>query len=257
MPQNPFDLSGRTALVTGSSRGIGRAIAEGLARAGARVVLNGRDDIAVEATRLDLAEHFGSDRIYGCAFDVTDSAAVDAAIPDIESQFGPIDILVNNAGIQHRVPLLDLAVDDWSRVLATNTTAVFLVGRAVARGMTARGAGRIVNIGSVQSDLARPGIGAYTASKGAVRNLTRAMAAEWASKGLSVNAIAPGYLRTEMTKALVENPEFSAWVEGRTPAGRWGELDDVVGPVLFLCSDAAAFVNGQTLFVDGGMTVVI
>jgi len=252
-----FDLSGRTALVTGSSRGIGRAVAEGLAQAGARVILNGRDSTSLESTRAELAQRYGDDRIAARAFDVTDPDAVDAAVTDMERDFTEVAILVNNAGVQHRVPLVDLELSDWNRVMETNVTSAFLVGRALARGMIARGAGRIVNIGSVQSDLARPGIGAYTASKGAIRNLTRAMAAEWASHGLSINAVAPGYLRTEMTRALVDDPTFSAWVEGRTPAGRWGEVDDVVGPVIFLCSDAAAFVNGQLLFVDGGMTVVI
>jgi gluconate 5-dehydrogenase len=243
-------LSGRTALVTGSSRGIGRALADGLLAAGARVVLNGRDTAALEETRAAFASAYGEGRVLA-------EAAVAAAVDEVEERVGPIDVLVNNAGVQHRVPLLELDLADWERVLATNLTSAFVVGRAVARHMVPRGAGRIVNIASVQADLARPTIAPYTAAKGGLRNLTRAMCAEWASAGLQVNALAPGYIHTEMTQALVDDPAFDGWVRGRTPAARWGRVEDLVGPAVFLASDAAAFVNGQVLFVDGGMTAVV
>ena len=223
------DLAGRTALVTGSSRGIGRALADGLLAAGARVVLNGRDTAVLEETRARLAATYGEGRVLARDFDVTDEAAVTLAVDELEERVGPIDVLVNNA----------------------------VVGRAVARHMVPRGGGRIVNIASVQADLARPTIAPYTAAKGGLRNLTRAMCAEWASAGLQVNALAPGYIHTEMTQALVDDPAFDGWVRGRTPAARWGRVEDLVGPAVFLASDAAAFVNGQVLFVDGGMTAVV
>ncbi len=252
-----FDLAGVVALVTGSSRGIGRALAEGLAGAGATVVLNGRDPDRLERTRAELAERWGSERVHASAFDVTDEAAVDTALTMIESEVGPVAVLINNAGVQHRVPLVDLDVADWRRVLETDLTSAFVVGRAVARSMITRGRGKIVNIASVQSDLARPGIGPYTAAKGGLRTLTRAMAAEWAGSGIQVNALAPGYLATEMTQALVDDEDFTAWVVGRTPAARWGTTADLVGPAVWLASGASDFVNGQTIFVDGGMTVVV
>lgn len=252
-----FDLTGTVALVTGSSRGIGRALAEGLAGAGATIVLNGRDVDRLERTRAELAGRFGADRVHAYAFDVTDPAAVDAAVAEVESAVGPVGVLVNNAGVQHRVPLVDLDVADWRRVLETDLTAAFLVGRAVARGMIDRGRGKIINVASVQSDLARPGIAPYTAAKGGLRTLTRAMAAEWAGSGVQVNALAPGYLATEMTQALVDDEQFTQWVVGRTPARRWGTTADLVGPAVWLASPASDFVDGQTIFVDGGMTVVV
>jgi gluconate 5-dehydrogenase len=252
-----FDLTGTIALVTGSSRGIGRALAEGLLGAGATVVLNGRDPGRLGQTRAELAERFGADRVHAYGFDVTDEAAVDDAVAAVEAEVGPVGVLVNNAGVQHRVRLVDLDPADWRRVLDTNLTSAFLVGRAVVRSMIIRGRGKIINVASVQSDLARPGIGAYTAAKGGIRTLTRAMAAEWASAGVQVNALAPGYLATEMTQALVDDPDFTAWVVGRTPAARWGTTADLVGPAVWLASPASDFVQGQTIFVDGGMTVVV
>lgn len=254
---SPFDLAGRTALVTGSSRGIGRALAAGLAQAGAVVVLHGLDAARLKATQEELAAVFGGDRIGAASFDITNEDAVAAGVARAEATYGPLDILVNNAGIQHRVPLLELQVADWNRVLATDLTSAFLVGREVARGMLGRGRGKIINIGSVQSDLARPTIGAYTAAKGGLRNLTRAMAAEWASRGLQINSIAPGYIHTEMTQALVDDEDFNSWILGRTPAGRWGTVEDLSGPVTWLASGASNYVNGQTIFIDGGMTTVV
>jgi gluconate 5-dehydrogenase len=257
MPTLPFDLTGQLALVTGSSRGIGRTLAEGLLTAGAHVALNGLDPDRLNATRLELVERFGEDRVHSRAFDVTDETATRAAVDALESEVGPITILVNNAGIQHRVPLLDLDLADWRRVIEANLTSAFLVGRAVASHMMTRGRGKIINIGSVQTDLARPTIAPYTASKGGVRNLTRAMAAEWGSSGIQANCLAPGYVHTEMTQKLVDDPDFNRWVLGRTPSGRWGTPVDLVGPAVWLASPASDYVNGQTIFVDGGMTAVV
>ena len=252
-----FDLSGHRALVTGSSRGIGLAIATGLAMAGARVVLNGSQPDRLDHTRATLAERFGDEAVAARAFDVTDPDAVAEGITWIETTFGPLDVLVNNAGLQHREPLLDLSLHDWNRVLTADLTSAFLVGREVARHQLPRGHGKIINICSVQSDLARPSIAAYTAAKGGLRNLTRAMTAEWAAHGLQVNGVAPGYIHTEMTQTLVDDPAFNSWILHRTPAGRWGTVDDLVGPVVFLASRASDYVNGQVLFVDGGITAVV
>ncbi|MEV0698729.1 SDR family oxidoreductase [Saccharopolyspora sp. NPDC050389] len=252
-----FDLTGRVALVTGSSRGIGLSIAEGLADAGATIVLNGVDPVRLEATRKTLAQRFGDDRVAARAFDVVDEAAVAAAVESIESGVGAIDVLVNNAGIQHREPLVDVSLADWQRVIDIDLTGAFVVGRDVARRMLPRHSGKIINICSVQTDLARPTIGPYTAAKGALRNLTRAMTAEWAGEGLQINGIAPGYIHTEMTQKLVDDEAFNAWILGRTPARRWGTVADLVGPAVWLSSSASDYVNGQVIFVDGGMTVVV
>jgi gluconate 5-dehydrogenase len=252
-----FDLTGRLAVVTGSSRGIGLAIAAGLAGAGARVVLNGMDEARLERTRDMLRERFGPDMAHAARFDVTDPEQVRSAITDVERHIGPIEILVNNAGMQHREPLLDVSLDNWNRVLNVDLTSAFLVGREVARHQLRRGSGKIINICSVQTDLARPSIAAYTAAKGGLRNLTRAMTAEWAAGGLQINGLAPGYIHTEMTQALVDDAAFNTWILGRSPAGRWGTVDDLVGPAIFLASPASSYMNGQVLFVDGGMTVVV
>ncbi len=252
---NPFDLSGRRALVTGASRGIGHAIATALASAGADVVINGRTQSALEEAAA-VIRATGA-RVDVSSFDVTDARQVDAGIDAIESHLGPIDILVNNAGIQRRAPLQQFTDDDWRALIAHNLDSVFFVGRAVARHMIPRGRGKIINIGSVQSELARPTIAPYTATKGAVRNLTRGMCADWAGHGLQVNAICPGYFDTPLNQALVENPEFDAWLRKRTPAGRWGRLEDLHGAAIFLASSASDFVNGQLLYVDGGITAVI
>jgi len=252
-----FDLTGRIALVTGSSRGIGKVLATALADEGATIVLNGLDAERLEATRVEFAERYGADRIHARAFDVTDATAVAEAVAGIEREVGPLRILVNNAGIQHRVPMLDLDVGDWQRVLDTNLTSAFLVGREAARHMIPRGAGKIINICSVQTDLARPTIAPYTAAKGGLRNLTRAMTAEWAASGLQINAIAPGYIHTEMTQNLVDDSAFNDWIVGRTPAHRWGTPADLAGPAVWLAGDGSDFVNGQVVFIDGGMTVVV
>jgi gluconate 5-dehydrogenase len=251
-----FDLSGRRALITGSSKGIGAALAAGLAEAGAEIVLNGRDVAALERARDELAGRTGA-TVHTAAFDVTDPAAVQAAVSDIEERVGPLDILVNNTGVQHREPLLEVSPENFERVLHTNLTSAFLVGRTVAAGMVRRGHGKIVNICSVQTWLARPGIAAYAASKGGLAMLTRGMCAEWAASGVTVNGLAPGYVITELTRALVENPEFDAWIKGRTPAGRWATVEDLVGTLVWLAAPASDFVNGQVIAVDGGLTAVI
>lgn len=257
MASTLFDITGRVALVTGSSRGIGRAIADGLAEAGAIVVLNGVNPERLAETHADFAARYGAEHVFARAFDVTDADAVAAGISWVEENVGPLRILVNNAGVQHRVPMLDLDVADWERVLKTNLTSAFLVGREAARHMIPRGEGKIINIASVQTDLARPTIAPYTVSKGGIRNLTRAMTAEWAEHGLQINAIAPGYIHTEMTQNLVDDEKFNSWILGRTPAHRWGTIEDLVGPALWLAGDGSKFVNGQVVFIDGGMTVVV
>lgn len=251
MSSTLFDLTGRTALVTGSSQGIGFALAEGLAEAGARVVLNGRDEakLAAAAARIPGARTL--------VFDATDHDAVRSAIDGFERSGGQIDILVNNAGMQFRTPLEDFPADAFERLLQTNVASVFHVGQAVGRHMIGRGRGKIINIASVQTALARPGIAPYTATKGAVGNLTKGMATDWAKHGLQCNAIAPGYFDTPLNAALVADPAFSAWLEKRTPAGRWGKVEELVGACVFLASDASSFVNGHILYVDGGITASI
>ena len=233
-----FDLTGRRALVTGSSQGIGLALAHGLSAAGAEIVLNGRDETKLARAESAIA---GSRRL---AFDVTDHAAARAAV----------DLLVNNAGMQHRAPLEEFPDEAFQRLLQTNIASVFNVGQACARHMIGRRAGKIINIASVQSALARPSIAPYTATKGAVANLTKGMATDWAKRGLQVNAIAPGYFDTPLNAALVADPAFSAWLEKRTPAGRWGKVEELVGACIFLASAASSFVNGHVLYVDGGIT---
>lgn len=243
-----FDLAGRRALVTGSSQGIGLALARGLMQAGARIVLNGRDPAKLSAAARELGT---ADTL---PFDVTDHAASRSAIDSFERDTGPIDILVNNAGMQYRTPLEDFPEDAFERLLRTNVSSVFNVGQAVARHMIARGRGKIINIASVQTALARPGIAPYTATKGAVGNLTKGMATDWAKYGLQCNAIAPGYFDTPLNAALVADPAFSEWLEKRTPAGRWGRVEELAGACVFLASNASSFINGHVLYVDGGIT---
>ena len=249
---NMFDLTGRIALITGSSRGIGRAIAEGYVAAGARVLINGRDATAIDAA----VKAIGKNAVTA-PFDVTNKAAVEAAIEKIEKEVGPIDILVNNAGMQQRAPFVEFPEDGWRKVMATNLDSVFFVTQAVARRMIERQRGKIVNICSVMSELGRPTIAPYTASKGAVKMLTKAMCAEFARYGITANGISPGYFGTELNTALMNDEKFSAWVCARTPAGRWGRVEELQGAAIFLASDASSFVNGHIIFVDGGMTAVV
>jgi gluconate 5-dehydrogenase len=250
-----FDLTGRIALVTGSARGLGNAMARGLAEAGATVVLND-----VVADRLDdAAARLRADGLdaHVVAFDVTDSAQVEAAIAGVEARIGPLEILVNNAGVQHRAPLDEFPEDAWDHLMAVNVKGVFLVARAVARRMIPRGHGKIINVSSVQGAQARPSIAPYTAAKGAVNNLTKGMATDWARHGIQVNAIGPGYFVTEITRPLADDPVFDGWLRSRTPAARWGDPTELVGAAVFLASDASSFVNGQVIYVDGGLLATL
>ena len=247
-----FDLTGRTALITGSSAGIGFALARGLAGAGARIVLNARNADKLEAAAAALRGE-GAD-IVTASFDVTSGAAVKEAIDRIEREVGPIDILINNAGMQRRAPLDQFEEAHWHELMKTNLDSVFLVGQAVARHMIGRKHGKIVNVCSVQSELGRPGIAPYTASKGAVKMLTKGMAIDWGLHGIQVNGLGPGYFKTELNEALVKNEDFSKWLIGRTPSRRWGDVEDLVGAAVFLSSAASNFVNGHILYVDGGVT---
>jgi gluconate 5-dehydrogenase len=246
-----FDLSGKTALVTGSSRGLGRAIAEGFAKAGARLIINGTDAARAEAAAGEFRSH--GYQAQSCAFDVTDEAAIVQTFERFDADGVAVDILVNNAGIQHRKPLVEFTTAEWRKVIETNLTSAFVIGREAAKRMIPRGRGKIINIGSLGSELARPTIAPYTAAKGGIRNLTRAMAVEWAQHGIQANAIGPGYMLTDMNQALVSNPDFQSWLMSRIPAKRWGKPDELVGAAIFLASDASTYVNGQTIYVDGGM----
>lgn len=252
-PKNPFDLSGQLALVTGGGSGLGLAIARGLAGAGARVVLNGRDrgklDTAASALRYDGSE------VLVAPFDVTDAEAVAAGIAAIERDVGPLDIVVNNAAVSQRAPLDAFSTDDWHKLLAANLDGPFFVARSVIPGMRARRRGKIINICSLASEIGRPNIVPYATSKGGLQMLTRALAVELAPHNVQVNGIAPGFFKTEMNAPLLANAEFSAWVAQRTPAGRWGEPPEVAGAAVFLASRAADYVTGHVLFVDGGFSV--
>jgi gluconate 5-dehydrogenase len=255
MKKDIFSLAGRVALVTGSSQGIGFALAEGLGEAGARVVLNGRNPEKLDVAAKSLEAKGIEVAVAG--FDVTDEAAVQQGIDHIEETVGPIDILINNAGMQFRTPLEDFPIEKWRELMRVNVESVFIVGKAVAKGMITRRRGKMINITSVQSELGRPTIAPYTATKGAIKMLTKGMCADWAKHGIQVNAIGPGYFRTPLNQALVDNPEFSSWLEKRTPAGRWGNVEELIGAAVFLASPASSFVNGHILYVDGGITSVL
>jgi gluconate 5-dehydrogenase len=251
-----FDLRGHTALITGSTRGIGFALAQGLAEAGAKVILNSRQADVVDAAVARL-KALGLDA-EGAAFDVVDESAVDAAFAGFDQRSMAIDILINNAGIQHRQPMVELALADWHRVINTNLTAAFIVGRAAARRMIERNAGgKIINIGSLTSEAARATVAPYTVAKGGIKMLSKAMAAEWAQFNIQANAIGPGYILTDMNEALVNNPSFDAWVKSSNPAQRWGRPDELVGTAIYLASSASNYVNGQIIYVDGGWLSVL
>ncbi|MEZ5850490.1 MAG: glucose 1-dehydrogenase [Hyphomicrobiaceae bacterium] len=247
-----FKLDGRVALVTGSSGGIGEGLARGLADAGATVVINGRTAATVANVAADIRSKGG--KAAEAVFDVTDAGAVPAAIARVEAEVGAIDVLVNNAGIQRRAPLHEISDETWREVLATNLDSIFYVSKAVARHMIPRGRGSIINICSVMSELGRATVVPYTAAKGGVKMMTKGMAVDWGRHGIRVNGIGPGYFKTELNAALVADEKFSSWIAGRAPLGRWGDVDELVGAAVYLASDAASFVTGHILYVDGGMT---
>ena len=250
-----FDLTGKTALITGATRGIGFGLAGGLAQAGAHVIINGRDEakLADAAARLHAAG-VSADTL---CFDVRDHQAVAQAIDGYEAEQGGIDVLINNAGIQHRRSLEDFAPENFQEVMDTNATALFYIGQAVARHMKQRGQGKIINIASIMTKMARHHVGAYITAKAAVGGLTRAMTSEWAGYGINCNAIGPGYISTELTQPLFEDKTFSDWLTGSTPAGRWGQVDDLVGAAIYLAAPASDFMHGQILYIDGGMTTTV
>jgi gluconate 5-dehydrogenase len=252
MAADIFTLKGRLALVTGASMGIGYALAAGLARAGARIVLNGRDRRRLSEAAASLGAEGLS--VHCSAFDVTQGSEIRAAVDKIETEIGAIEILINNAGIQRRMPLEEFPEKTWHEIVSTNLDSVFLVSQSVVRHMIPRGRGSIVNICSVQSELGRPGIAPYTATKGAVKMLTKGMAIDWGKHGIRVNGLGPGYFRTPLNAALVADESFSTWLTTRTPLGRWGEVEELVGAAVFLASDASSFVTGHVLYVDGGVT---
>jgi len=255
MSTNLFSLEGRTALVTGSSRGLGRAMAEGLAAAGATIVLNGSDQgrLSTAAEEMKAAGY----TVHEARFDVTDEAAVLAAFERFDADGIEIDILVNNAGIQLRKPMVELATAEWRKVIEANLTSAFVIGREAAKRMIPRGRGKVINIGSLTSDAARATVAPYTVAKGGIKMLTRAMTAEWAAHGIQANAIGPGYMLTDMNTALVQDKAFNDWVVARTPARRWGKPGELVGTAVFLASAASDYVNGQIIYVDGGMMAVL
>ena len=253
--KDAFRLDSRIALITGSSAGIGLALARALGQAGATVVINGRDAAKVAAVAAQLQSE--GIAVHARVFDVTNADSVVAAVNDIEAAIGPIDILVNNAGMQRRAPLQDFLQADWHELMRTNLDSVFIVGQAVARKMIPRQRGKIINICSVQSELGRPNIAPYTASKGAVKMLTKGMAIDWGPHGINVNGLGPGYFATELNAALVADDKFSTWLIGRTPSRRWGNVEDLGGAAVFLASDASNFVNGHILYVDGGVTATL
>tara|TARA_B100001115_G_scaffold160988_1_gene135692 strand:+ start:340 stop:1110 length:771 start_codon:yes stop_codon:yes gene_type:complete len=246
-----FDLSGKTTLITGSSQGIGYALAKGLAEAGSDIILNGRN---IKKLRKSAELINTKQKIFQLCFDVTDYVQSKQSIDRFEKEIRSIDILINNAGMQFRSPLEDFPPEKFEQLLKTNVSSVFNVSQIVAKHMIKRGEGKIINIASVQTSLARPGIAPYTATKGAVGNITKGMATDWAKYGIQCNAIAPGYFDTPLNAALVSDNEFTAWLKKRTPAGRWGEVHELVGASIFLSSAASNFVNGHTLYVDGGIT---
>ena len=250
-----FSLAGKIALVTGSGQGIGLALAEGLSDAGAHVVLNGRDRAKLERAQQALAAAGRKASI--APFDVTDHAAVEAGVAMIEAEIGPIDILINNAGMQKRAPITEFPVEGWHDVINTNLHSVFYVTQAVTKRMVPRKRGKIISIGSVMSELGRATIIPYTASKGAVKMMTRGLAAELGKHNIQANAIGPGYFATEINAALIADEAFSNWVCTRTPAGRWGETKELAGAAIFLSSAASDYVNGHLLMVDGGLTTVV
>ncbi|MBN2089224.1 SDR family oxidoreductase [candidate division KSB1 bacterium] len=250
-----FDLTGKIALITGSSQGLGLILAQGLSQAGATIILNGRDTTKLQKA-VDKLNDDGL-KVFGYSFDVRDEIVIQEQIKKIQQEVGIIDILINNAGIQIRSPLENFNTEDWQKIIDINLTGAFLVAKAVAQGMIKRHSGKIINICSVQSELARPAIAPYTATKGGLKMLTKAMATDWGKYNIQVNGLAPGYFKTEMTRALYEDEKFNTWLCSRTPANRWGNPEELIGAAIFLASPASSYVNGQILFVDGGLVACV
>jgi gluconate 5-dehydrogenase len=250
-----FDLTGKVILITGSSQGLGFILAKGLGQAGAKIVLNGRDDEKLQKAAGRLREE--DVECSGYAFDVRDEKEIQRQVGLAEREVGQIDVLVNNAGIQIRAPLEQFQEEDWRRILDINLTGAFLTSKTIVQGMIKRKAGKIINVCSIQSELGRPTIAPYAASKGGLKMLTKGMATDWGKYNIQVNGLAPGYFKTEMTKKLYEDAQFDAWLCARTPANRWGEPEELLGAAIFLASSASSYVNGQILFVDGGMVACV
>lgn len=248
--KNLFDVTGKVVLITGSNRGLGFTMAQGFAQSGAMVVLNGTNPDAVQAAVAEIRRQDG--QAAGYAFDVSDPEQVERNISFVETEVGPIDVLINNAGIHRRAPLAEMTIDEWQAVISVNLTAVFLVSQCVAKGMMARKQGKIINISSLNAEASRPNIGNYCASKAGLAALTRSMATEWGQYNIQVNAIGPGYFVTELSQPLVENPEFDAFVKRSVPLERWGDPTELIGPAIFLASDASNYITGRTIYVDGG-----
>ena len=252
---NLFNVNNKIALITGSTRGIGYQFALGLAESGAKVILNGRDE-----TTLDNAlKTFKEKKLeaYGSIFDVNKKTEISKEIERIENEIGPIEILVNNAGMTIRKPLEDFEEEEWQKIIDVNLTGVFLVTQQVVRGMIKRSNGKIINICSLQSELARNTISPYAASKGGLKMLTKGMATEWAKYNIQVNGIGPGYFLTDLTKPLANDPQFDSWLKSRTPAARWGIPEELVGTLIYLSSAASNFVNGHIVYVDGGFLATV
>lgn len=253
--KNLFDLTGKLALVTGSGQGIGNLLAKGLAEHGATIIINDITQDRAETAAQDLLDM--GYKAHAVAFDVTNRSEINDAIAKIESNIGGIDILINNAGIQRRHAFLDFPEKDWDDVINVNQKSVFLMMQEVGKYMVERSSGKIINIGSMQSELGRDTITPYAASKGAVKMLTRGGCVELARHNIQVNGIAPGYFKTELTKKLVDDIDFTQWLCKRTPANRWGNPEELVGAAVYLSSNASNFVNGHLLFVDGGMLAAV
>lgn len=255
MIKNLFNIEGKIVLITGATGGLGGTFAHGLAQSGATVILNGRNKEKLDASVKELTDN--GFKAYGFIFDVTDSRSIKKVVLQIEKEIGNIDILVNNAGINIRAPLSEFNDDDWDRVIGINLTGTYKVSKVVVQKMIENKSGKIINIGSMQSELGRSTITPYAASKGGVKMLTKGMAVEWAKYNIQVNGIGPGYFKTDLTKPLYENEEFNSWLCGRTPSNRWGETDELLGALIFLSSPASNYVNGHMLYVDGGLLASI
>jgi gluconate 5-dehydrogenase len=250
-----FNLEGKTALITGSTRGIGNTLAQGFATEGSKVILNGRDKNTLKKVVTKLSEE--GFQVFGSVFDIQDEESIQNQVKYIEKEFGNIDILINNAGIQIRSPLEDFSTEDWHKIINVNLTGAFLTSKAVVKGMIKRKSGKIINICSIQSELARPTIAPYTASKGGLKMLTQGMATDWGKHNIQINGIAPGYFKTELTKPLYEDKKFDAWLCSRVPANRWGDPSELIGAAIFLASKASDYINGHIIFVDGGLRACV